>query len=105
MDPATQSLIEQTATAAAEKACHHLLTTMGIDTADPIEMQRDMAALGELRHQFADPEFQADMLHIRKWRTAMDAVQRKGMITLVGLLITGCAALVWLGLKNMLGGN
>ena len=56
------------------------LLTLGIDHGNPIEMQKD---------------FQ----HVRSLRLATENIQKKGMLTLVGILATGLAAAVWLGIK------
>lgn len=45
-------------------------TRIGVEADDPLEMQRDFA-------------------HLRSWREATEEVQRKGLLTIVGLLVTG----------------
>jgi hypothetical protein len=59
------------------------LTSMGIDTHDPIEMQRDFQSL-------------------RDWRRASEAVRSKGTLTLVGIFVAGILGVLWLGLKYVL---
>lgn len=44
------------------------LTKLGIDSADPLETQKDMA-------------------HLRSWRRSTEAVRRKGVVTSVGFII------------------
>jgi hypothetical protein len=58
-------------------------TTLGVQVNDPIEVQKD---------------FQ----HLRDWRVTTDSIKKKGILTMVGLLITGAAAAVWLGLKSLM---
>ena len=55
---------------------HQTFVTLGVDAKSPIEMQKD---------------FQ----HLRDWRQTTDAVKRKGILTLAGLIVAGLAALVW----------
>lgn len=57
------------------------LTSMGIDTHDPIAMQRDFQSL-------------------RDWRRASEAIQSKGVLTLVGIVAAGILGVIWLGLKH-----
>jgi len=68
--------------AVIEEAVDNSLTKMGIDTHDPIEMQRD---------------FQ----HLRDWRIAVKSAQSKGFLTIIGLLTAGIVAALWLGFKAM----
>ena len=58
------------------------LTRVGIDMADPIQVQQDMS-------------------FIRDWRKTAKDVKRKGMITAVGILVTGILGAVWIGVKSM----
>lgn len=62
---------------------HEALTRLGIDAADPLEMQRDM-------------------LHLREWRQATSMLQKRGLTVVFTLLMTGLLTAVWLGLKHML---
>ena len=59
------------------------LTKIGIDHEDPIEMQKD---------------FQ----HLREWREAATAMKKKGMITAVGVIVTGVLAAIWLAIREYL---
>ena len=102
MDPETKALIEQTADHAADRAVLRAFTTLGFDPGDPLSAQRDMAALRGLRTLFEDPEFQADMVRWRSWRKSLDKAQSKGIITIVGIVITGLIALMVLGVQQIL---
>lgn len=102
IDRETMEVIENVAEKAAEKAVHDALVSMGIDPEEPIEAQKDMAALRDMRELMTDREIQADMLHLRRWRKTMDAVQSKGMLTIVGLIAAGLAAAVWIGLQKFI---
>ncbi len=103
MDEQSKALVERTAQKTADMAVQQTLTSLGIDHNNPIEVQRDMASLRELRSIMDDPEFQADMLHIRKWRRSMEKVESKGLMTLVGLVTAGVCAALWVGFKDMIG--
>lgn len=59
------------------------LTKMGVDTKDPLTMQRD---------------FQ----YLRDWRENVDSIKRKGVLTMVSVLLTGLLGLLWLGFKDKL---
>ncbi len=59
------------------------LIELGIAHDDPIEMQKD---------------FQ----HLREWRLATAMIRRKGILTLLGLVIAGAAAALWVGFKSMI---
>lgn len=103
MDAQTQALMREIANEAAVAAVAQTLTSLGVDQRHPISVQKDMAALRELRELIEDPETQADLMHLRKWRKTMERVQSKGILTLVGLLITGACAAVWIGLQTKFG--
>lgn len=64
-----------------QETVRETLLTLGIDHDDPLEMQRD---------------FQ----HVRSLRLATENIQKKGLLTLVGILATGLAAAAWLGFKS-----
>ncbi len=57
------------------------LTSIGIDAADPLVMQKDFAWL-------------------REWRESAEEVKRKGLVALVTLAVTGIAGAVWVGVKG-----
>jgi hypothetical protein len=59
------------------------LIELGIAHDDPLEMQRD---------------FQ----HLREWRLATAMIRRKGILAVLGLVIAGTAAAMWLGFKQMI---
>jgi hypothetical protein len=59
------------------------LVKLGIDVSDPIAVQKDFA-------------------HLRSWREGSEAIKRTGFLTLLGLVITGAAGLLWAALKTSL---
>lgn len=80
----TAFLIREEIRQQVDEGVSDALTRVGIDTSDPLAAQKDA--------QF-----------VREWRNTASAVKRKGMITAVGLLVTGILGAIWLGLKAMLG--
>lgn len=103
MDDNTRALMEKIADDAARKAVEQTLLSLGINSQDPIEVQRDMSVLHEIRELHEDRNFQKDLEHIRKWRTTMDAIQSKGVLTIVGIISAGTLAAVWIGFKQFIG--
>lgn len=61
------------------------LIQLGIDSANPLEMQKD---------------FQ----HLRQWRRAGDDLRSKGMIALLTIFIAGIISLILAGAKNWFAG-
>lgn len=94
--------LEALTASAAEKAVSSVLTSLGIDTKDPIKAQRDFAALREMRELVDDDEFQRDLAHLRSWRKATEDVRAKTFMAVIGLLIAGAAAAFWIGIKAKL---
>ncbi len=99
-ESATELLIRQVAEETARRAVESTLTMLGVDTENPLETQRDMAALRELRELVRDEDFQKDMAYLRAWRLAMSKIQNKGLLTLIGIIIAGLCAAVWAGLRT-----
>ena len=100
----TEALLIQVANAAARKAVSETFLTLGIDTHDPLETQRDMAALRELRDMVEDKEFQADLIHVRRWRKAMDSVEKRSVIAFLFFTFVGGLALTLFAFKQKLFG-
>ena len=63
------------------EAVRQTLLQMGIDTSDPLTMQRD---------------FQ----HLRAWRESGEEIKKKGTLALVGIFVSGLGTLLFLGLKD-----
>lgn len=96
----TRAELQDIAEVAAAKAVKQTLLTLGIDASDPIQAQQEFVVLREMRALMRDQEFQADMAHIRRWRKSMEAVQSKGLLTVVGILVTGVLGLIVMGIKG-----
>jgi SpoVK/Ycf46/Vps4 family AAA+-type ATPase len=63
------------------EAVKQTLIQLGVDTSDPLAMQRD---------------FQ----HLRQWRESGEDLKRKGTIALLGIFLSGLASLILLGIKE-----
>lgn len=57
------------------------LTRLGIAADDPFEVQKDMQ-------------------HLRAWRESVATIKRQGLVTAVGIFMTGLIGLVYLALKS-----
>ncbi|MFA7063736.1 MAG: hypothetical protein WC132_06330 [Methanomethylophilus sp.] len=63
------------------EAVKQTLVQLGVDTSDPLAMQRD---------------FQ----HLRQWRESGEDLKRKGTLALLGIFLSGLASLILLGIKE-----
>ena len=63
---------------------HETLTSVGIESSDPIEMQKDFN-------------------HLREWRITVQDVRKKSILTVCGLLVAGVLAFIWIGFKISVG--
>jgi len=61
---------------------HETLVGLGMSPSDPHEMQKDFN-------------------HLRDTRLAVEMIKRRSIVTLVGILITGAVALLWLGVQGL----
>lgn len=94
MDDKTIALMEKIASEAAQQAVDGTLISLGIDRNRPLEAQHDMLALRELRGLVDDPEFQSDLLYLRKFRKTLDSIQVRGVTAAVGMVCMSALALV-----------
>lgn len=67
--------------AVVKASVEETLLTLGLDTGEPLEVQRD---------------FQ----HLRSWRQSTDTVKRQGLIAATGIIVTGLLGLVWVAVKG-----
>lgn len=56
------------------------MTRLGMDASNPLEMQRD---------------FQ----HLRDWRLSVNSAKTKGVVAIVGIIVTGMLGALFMGLK------
>jgi hypothetical protein len=94
--------MEALAETVASKVVAEMLIKLGIDHARPLEVQHDFQALREVRTLLTSQDFQADLSHLRKWRQAMESGTSKGILAIIGLMISGIAALLVIGFKTWL---
>jgi hypothetical protein len=73
------------------------LISLGVDHTNPIEVQKDFAALRELRKLTEDPDYIRDQLHLRRWRKAVDTVENKGILAALWFVIIGGIATAVVG--------
>jgi len=66
-----------------QNGVHEGLLRVGLDTTDPIQLQRDF--------QF-----------IRDLRQTSDSIRSKAILTTIGVTVTGAAAVIWLGIRALL---
>ena len=71
---------------AVRLAVQETLVTMGMDATDPLQLQKDMAFIRELRE-------------------TSEKVKSRGLLVLMGILVTALASAVWLGIKASLVGS
>lgn len=74
------------------------LQRLGMDTVDPIKMQRHMAYLGEAAARAADPEARKDWVFMRETRLRCEKVQEAALSTGVRIAVGGVGTLLLLGL-------
>lgn len=98
-DPATKLYMQEVSEKAADKAVRDMLLRLGINPDDPIEAQRDFAAMREFRELMLDEEWQRDQLHLRRWRKAVDSIETKGVMSGLGLMLIGVVSFIIYGIK------
>lgn len=69
--------------AVVSEAVKETLTTMGVDTTNPIEMQKDFS-------------------HLREWRLSVDMMKNKAMVGSLLTVLAGGIAALWIGIKVLL---
>lgn len=77
------TLSESEVESLVEKAVLHTLERFGINTDEPIQVQRDF--------QF-----------VRDWRMSAESVRKKATTTAIAILVSGALAALWLGFKAIL---
>ena len=98
-DPSTVVLLEQLAHRAAHEAVRSTLIGLGINHDNPLEAQRNMAALSDMRNLLEETDFQDDLRCIRKVRRAIETVESKGFVAMVTMICVSGIAIVGLALR------
>lgn len=86
MDNKIYQLTESELEEVIEKSVKRAFVSMGIDVDNPVEVQRDMQ-------------------HLRDWRMLTDAIRTKGIMTIVGIIVAGACAALWVGVKMAVKGG
>ncbi len=94
--------VKDIAQAAAREAVREFLIALGIDSSDPIKMQHQMSSLGTMSELLNDEEYQADQLHLREWRVAMENAKRTSFFVVVTTIVSGFIGLMVFGIKMYL---
>lgn len=76
-----ETVTEHELKAIVSEAVAETLIKLGIDTSDPVELQKDMA-------------------HLRAWRESVATVKRQSLMTAVGILVAGALGLMYLAMKG-----
>ena len=97
--------IEKIVETATKRAVHETLISLGLDPEHPLKSQKTMAALGEMTALFNDPEYQADQIHLRKWRMSMESASKIGFRAVVTVIFTGMITALYLGMVQMFRGG
>lgn len=63
------------------EAVTETLLKLGIDTSDPVELQKDMA-------------------YLRSWRESIAQAKRHSIFTAIGVITAGILGLIWMALKG-----
>jgi len=105
LNSATRLAMQEVSEKAADKAVRDMLLRLGINPDDPIEAQKDFAAMREFRELMLDQEWQKDQLHLRRWRKAMDTIETKGILTGMGFMVIGVVGFVIYGVKAKIFGG
>lgn len=69
-----------------QETVHETLTSLGVDQANPLEFQKDLAWLRDLRKASA-------------------SARAKAGAAIIGILLTAAAAAVWTGIRAMVRGS
>jgi len=101
-DDQIRVMIERISQEVSISVTERLFVSLGIDPQNPIEAQKDMAALRELRNIYETPDFQQDLASLRSWRKNLDNVKAKSFFTALTLIVTGGATLIIYALKGKL---
>lgn len=99
----SEQLMSKIAQEAATSAVSELFLKLGIDTSDPLAMQRDMQALRKVSTMLEDPETAMDRTYLRELRKTSESIKSKTMLTVIGILVTGFVSATVIGLKAFFG--
>lgn len=79
-----QNLTPEEARALIREAVRETFLMLGVKVDDPIEVQKDLQ-------------------HLREWRNTTESIKSKGLLTVMGILVSGMLAALWVGIKEFVG--
>ena len=85
-DESTKLLIKDVAEEAASKTVTQTLTSLGVDTTNPMEVQKDMQ-------------------HLRQHREGWETSKARGWMALIGVAVVGAVSLLWNGFIHLISGG
>ena len=100
VDIQQQAFIRSIADESARTAVNQTLITLGINPANPIEAQKDFATIREVRLLLQDREIHKDLAYVREFRSTMDTVKTKGVVTALKFIVVGAVALAVAGVMH-----
>lgn len=84
----------------AQRAVEGVLQRLGVDTSNPLKAQADFQRLRSISALMDDPEFQADLAFMRRWRSNTETIAQTGMKAFVKWFVVGGLGLLVLGTKD-----
>lgn len=88
-----------------KKAVAEAVTETGVLTDAEVRRIVKEAVRETLLRSGIDPDdakaISDDLRYVREWRATTDAIKSKSILALVGLVVTGLAAALWLGFKAL----
>lgn len=102
-DSQVKAMVQEAARIAAKEAVRDTLTTLGLDVSDPLEVQKDMASLREMRLLLKSEDFQKDLAQIRALRTSGSFIRTAAGKSIITIVITGVLGLFWFGVQAYFG--
>lgn len=83
MSEPTITLTETQVRTIIKQSVHETLLSFGINPKEPVQLQKDFSFL-------------------REWRVTTDTVKKRGLFTMIGILVAGGLTLLWMGIKSIL---
>jgi len=99
---AAHEAAKEVVTTAAKEAAHE--ATLGDQEIHTLVKQTVQQTLMQLGVNSENPiEMQKDFQHLREWRNSMQSIKQKGVLTLTAISISGIIAAFWIGFKELVG--
>ncbi|MFH1557652.1 MAG: hypothetical protein ABII76_22825 [Pseudomonadota bacterium] len=81
----TRAVLRAASEEAAELGVARAMQLLGVDIKDPKEIR----------------EMQADLIHLRSWRTASNSLKDKTIAAAIVVVVSGMLAALWIGIKGL----